>query len=174
MNTTCPLCERDLPAEAFSKGQKRCRECRNAIAREKYATDEEFQTKKRAARKEHYYENRESAISNAREWNKNNQQHVNEVTRRRRLMERYGVTPEWYDETLKAQGYRCAICPATTPGTRRKYFPVDHDHATGEARGLLCCNCNTGLGMFGDDLDNVLAAAAYLLPHQKTSQGANL
>lgn len=50
----------------------------------------------------------------------------------------------------------CAVCyekPATS---------VDHDHKTGQVRGLLCRNCNTGLGMFGDNPELMLAASAYI------------
>jgi hypothetical protein len=75
--------------------------------------------------------------------------------RRAVLLHRYGVTPEWYDETLEAQGGHCAICPATEHGgTGKINFAVDHDHACcpgprscGKCvRGLLCLRCNNSLG----------------------------
>ena len=53
-----------------------------------------------------------------------------------------GVTDEDYERLLTAQGGHCALC-LTKPKSRRLH--VDHDHATGRIRGLLCQSCNTGL-----------------------------
>ena len=66
---------------------------------------------------------------------------------------------------LKKQDGKCAICGARTPGSGKKMWSIDHDHATGEVRGLLCGTCNTGLGMFKDSADNLRAAANYLDQH---------
>jgi hypothetical protein len=70
---------------------------------------------------------------------------------RRRVFRKYGLTPERYDAMLTAQGGRCAICHTDTPGPRREYFYVDHDHWSGLVRGLLCHLCNVGLGSFRDE-----------------------
>jgi predicted nucleic acid-binding Zn ribbon protein len=73
----------------------------------------------------------------------------------------YGITTAQYDAMLAAQGGCCAICrSATTNG--RGGFQVDHDHATGAVRGILCNSCNQGLGRFRDDPALLLKAAAYL------------
>lgn len=68
----------------------------------------------------------------------------------RDLLNLYNVTPAWYEATLQAQGGLCAICkqPQTAKhhsGTIRKLF-IDHNHATGSARGLLCLKCNSSIG----------------------------
>jgi hypothetical protein len=68
------------------------------------------------------------------------------------LEKRYGITLEQYDEMVAAQGGRCAICnklPKGTSHTSRR-LAVDHDHATGTVRGLLCSPCNTTIGMIED------------------------
>lgn len=71
----------------------------------------------------------------------------------------YGLAPGQYDLLLAAQDGRCAICRIATGKARR--LSVDHDHATGEVRGLLCTNCNrTVLGHDGEILRRALAYLA--------------
>lgn len=85
---------------------------------------------------------------------------------RKSVLSSYGLTPEDYDEIFKAQNGVCAICsnpPGTGPSS--KYLHVDHSHKTGVVRALLCDFCNRGLGIFRDDPDILMAAAAYLLQH---------
>jgi len=76
----------------------------------------------------------------------------------RTLYVKYGVTPAHYDELLKQQGGLCAICKQ--PGKKR--LAVDHDHVSGQVRGLLCSGCNIGLGHFRDSTSQLRAAAEYL------------
>ena len=78
-------------------------------------------------------------------------------SRRARLGHDWGHNDELY--LTRLQGGRCAICGAEQ-GNRR--FHLDHDHATGRARGLLCHSCNLGLGAFRDNPEWLDAAAAYL------------
>lgn len=84
------------------------------------------------------------------------------IERRSKLKRQYGITPEEYDALLTSQGGGCAICGATKPGGRTKHFPVDHCHATGVVRGLLCTKCNRGLGLFNDDTGRIARAVKYL------------
>jgi hypothetical protein len=77
------------------------------------------------------------------------------------LRRRYGVTAAEFDALFGAQGGRCAICPAEV-GPSGSALAVDHCHSTGKVRGILCANCNNGLGRFGDDPERLRAAASYL------------
>lgn len=62
---------------------------------------------------------------------------------------RYGLTAAQYDALYEYQGGKCYLCKRATGKTRR--LSVDHDHATGEVRGLLCRPCNDILGHARDD-----------------------
>lgn len=74
---------------------------------------------------------------------------------------RYKVDPDWYDRTLEEQGGVCAICKKDRPNGWGKY-PVDHDHKTGDARGLLCGTCNSLIGFAGEDTAVLERAIEYL------------
>lgn len=78
------------------------------------------------------------------------------------LKKHYGITSKEYDTMLAKQGFRCAICGTDKAGGKHDVFHVDHCHATGEVRGLLCNGCNRGLGFFDDRPDVLKRAARYL------------
>jgi len=74
-----------------------------------------------------------------------------------RLRRAYGITLAQYNEMAERQGGACAICSRIeTP------LSVDHCHESGAVRGLLCKNCNKGLGMFGESVATVRVALAYM------------
>jgi hypothetical protein len=84
-----------------------------------------------------------------------------------RRARRYGLAPEAYARMLAAQGGTCAICRREETSVDRRTgkvraLSVDHDHATGRVRGLLCGDCNRALGLLADDPDRLAAAATYL------------
>ena len=83
------------------------------------------------------------------------------------LKRRYGISAEDADAMLAAQSGVCAICRAA-PARH-----VDHDHATGAVRALLCFNCNGGLGQFRDD-PSLLHLAAFYLEHHAQQQALDL
>jgi hypothetical protein len=72
---------------------------------------------------------------------------------------RLGYTLAELEAVYDASGGLCAICGATESDAKHS---LDHCHATGRLRGLLCRRCNTGVGMLGDDPARLRAAADYL------------
>ena len=68
-------------------------------------------------------------------------------TRNRQLQKKYGLSLDNYNELFIQQGGKCAIC-GKLQSEFNYPFHVDHDHLTGQVRGLLCAGCNTGLGQF--------------------------
>jgi hypothetical protein len=82
------------------------------------------------------------------------------------LYQRYGLSVTDYAALLQAQVGTCAICgkPSVKP------LHVDHNHTTGSVRGLLCFKCNSGLGMFSDNVQILLKAVAYLRKHAEVKE----
>ena len=78
----------------------------------------------------------------------------------------YGITAENRDALLVQQNHKCAICGIDEAVLKHK-LRVDHDHATGEVRELLCNSCNTGLGNYRDSIDLLSKAIQYLAKHGK-------
>lgn len=93
--------------------------------------------------------------------------------RDQRFQKRYGISLAEFDAMYEAQDGRCAVCAKQEKvrhrvrGSTIRKLSIDHDHDTGEARALLCGDCNRGLGMFCDDPDLLLKAAAYLKSHRR-------
>lgn len=81
--------------------------------------------------------------------------------RKSKLKRAFGLTLEQYDDMLKAQGCRCALCGSDFPGGRGR-FVVDHCHTTGRIRGLLCNLCNVGLGALRESPSLLSKAIEYL------------
>ena len=85
------------------------------------------------------------------------------------LMNYYGITLDEYNTILEAQNYKCKICGKTAEevasGKPIKRLAVDHCHETGEIRGILCANCNTGIGLLCHDPGILKNALRYLGVH---------
>lgn len=82
-------------------------------------------------------------------------------------LKKYGLTIEDAEIMLKNQGHKCLICGEEIllfgdMKNRDKVAHVDHNHETGEVRGLLCDKCNRGLGFFRDNEEYLINAASYL------------
>ena len=93
-------------------------------------------------------------------WNKLNverhREHCRGNHRRKQRLKIYGLTEASYQKMVRDQGGVCAICKEA------KKLVIDHDHATGFVRGLLCSTCNSALGHVYDSKDILREAIAYL------------
>lgn len=130
-------------------------------------------------RRKRYQTDPGKEVARVQRWRQQNPEKYNAYQRKRRqlpevkaaergghLKRKFGLTPEQYDEMLRRQKGRCWICghgPA-----EGQSLDVDHDHATGEVRALLCRNCNQGLGKFYENPELLTTAAAYLILGQGT------
>lgn len=85
---------------------------------------------------------------------------------RNRRFRKFGGDQTRYEDLLIEQNGRCAICDREQDG---KLLAFDHDHQTNKPRGLLCYNCNVGLGSFSDDPRRLQAAILYLETHSKSA-----
>ncbi len=108
-----------------------------------------------------------------------------EKVRSENLWSFYRIRPAEYDAHRQAQDYRCAICgtPESEVKVRSKGRPrldgtpnaepfrlvVDHCHDSRKVRGLLCTDCNIGLGLFKDSPERLMAAARYLLGREPST-----
>lgn len=77
------------------------------------------------------------------------------------VQKQYGLTPGQYDDMFTRQGGICVICRDDERSAAGRLV-VDHDHSTGAVRGLLCRQCNAGIGMLQDRAETLAAAVAYL------------
>ena len=94
------------------------------------------------------------------EWHKTH--HV--YRRSAQLKHNYGISLDDYEKMLASQNGSCAICEKTV-AANGKFLSVDHDHATGKVRALLCDQCNCGLGNFNENPLLFLRALKYLGEH---------
>ena len=91
-------------------------------------------------------------------WNQNNKAWRGKSHHKQYYVKKYGVTIEEYKQMEKDQNYCCKICG----GKNYKRLGIDHDHITGQVRGLLCDSCNPALGGFKDNIESLQKAIDYL------------
>lgn len=118
------------------------KEAKNKARRLKYATDEEYRNKHKQSVKDY--------------------QHTHKNIRLSQRMKKYGISAEDYYKLLEKQEQKCAICGAEIGDSNGNRLYVDHDHKTGKVRGLLCANCNFGIGSLKDDVEILKKAILYL------------
>lgn len=162
MTKRCRICKQEkLDSEFYPNSHTKdglraeCKECK----RLEYQQNKEQRSKKA---KENYWKNPQIARERANKYRKAFPNKVKST----KLMQEFGLSYEEYVSKLEAQNYSCAICDKHESNFTFK-LAVDHDHESGKIRGLLCSNCNNGLGRFHDDLNKLQNAIEYLKKHQK-------
>ena len=111
--------------------------------------------------------NRDTVLERKKQYYAQNREAIRERMRNRRKSQRwshmkslYGVDDIGYGRLMELQNGRCKICNLPPRGKRPLF--VDHDHATGEIRGLLCHHCNAAIGLMQEDPSRFLSAIEYL------------
>jgi hypothetical protein len=106
-------------------------------------------------------------MQKSKEWAKANPKRIKDIQarsygrqRKAHLMDKYGISDRDYSLLMESQRGVCKICSKICASGRA--LSVDHDHATGRVRGLLCGKCNAGLGLFMDSKTNLELAIKYL------------
>ena len=107
-------------------------------------------------------------------WAKEHPERIAEIVRKHN----YGISPEEYKLKFEEQSGVCAVCgkPETHVDRRSnkvRELSVDHNQMTKQIRGLLCGNCNRGLGMFFEDGSLLLKAIEYLRKYNKEVNNGN-
>ncbi len=144
--------------------QSRCKSCDKKWHAERYVREKE---KIRSQSKKWREENKERCANKSLDWKKNNPDKVKKYQRIANLRKSFGIEVHQYEEMLSKQGGVCAICGLKETFIHKKTnqaasLAVDHCHTTGVVRGLLCKSCNTALGHFKDNTDNLVSAIKYL------------
>lgn len=120
------------------------------------------------SKKAWYAANRDIIAAKQREYKTANIDMARDRLRGYQLRYKYGLSAEQFQEMFSRHDGRCAICRrrAEEVGSGKNALCVDHCHRSGSVRGLLCTNCNRGIGYLGDDQDRLAAAIAYLLSYE--------
>lgn len=124
------------------QGTQEYKDHKNELRRLRYATDKEFREKFKKHANE-YYKNNPSVKLSAR-------------------IKKFGITLDEYYAMSEKQNGKCAICGAEVGDAMGNRLYIDHNHKTGKVRGLLCSDCNFGIGKFKDNVALMKNAIKYL------------
>lgn len=157
----CTRCKNTKETNNFSKCIKskdgfysHCRACKSEIARNYRKNNPEkskeydrrrgakYREKSKERRKVYYQENKDKF-------------------RDRRFLKKFGITLDEYNKIFEEQNGCCVICEKHQIEFERA-LAVDHNHKTGEVRGLLCTYCNMGIGQLNENIEVLERAIKYL------------
>ena len=160
---TCSRCKKTKLRICFSKDpcQKSglhpyCKEC-VSIYGMKFRNTPMNKEQRSIKFKEYYYANRDECLRKHREYYRKN---IHKLRLKGRC-KKIGITVDTYNDMFEEHDGYCDICGISESDLKKPLF-IDHDHDTGDVRGLLCPNCNSLLGHARDNLDILISAYSYL------------
>lgn len=133
-----------------------------------------WEERKKQGYKSQYYKNNKDAVKlQQQEYYKKNKSEINDKNRLRyaknkeaaaayHRQTKYNVTTEQFNAMLSEQQNKCCICHKSFQDLSQKARHIDHNHKTGQVRGILCTNCNTLLGHAKDSINILNSAINYL------------
>ena len=176
-NKTCARCLNEIPVSLFYKSKTHkdgymswCKSCVLAYGKKYFLEHKKEASEKRKIyntknhdrimekQKEYAKNHKQDRVASSTKYKKNHPEYVANWKHRMRL-KKYSITQEEFDLLVKVQNNKCAICGDTAP------LCVDHDHVTGNVRGLLCRACNYSIGAMKDSPERLRSAASYLENH---------
>lgn len=137
----CTVCKTAKPFEDFYDGLK--------SKKQRYSTNKKYL----------HSRCKECDHARVRIYHKDNKQRLRKQMLIRHRFREYGLTEEQYNNMVLSQNNLCAIC--NNP-SKNKALAIDHNHKTGEVRGLLCQNCNLAIGLFKENIIIFNKAIEYL------------
>ncbi|MGH2494917.1 MAG: endonuclease VII domain-containing protein [Ktedonobacteraceae bacterium] len=170
----CRDCRREHQIKKHAKtilqrGTKQCMSCRKVKAFSEY-----FENHSTRDNIDIYCKQCRTVSTQAKKQEKDKSRVQNDLRmsqrRVRKLRSLYGITEKEYISLYNQQQGLCAICGRPERKSLGKTLCVDHNHFTGKVRGLLCSNCNSGLGHFEENLDYLNRAIEYLGRYDKKEE----
>lgn len=170
----CATCKVEKSSDCFHKAKKekdglqyRCIDCGKKYHAARYVSQKEKISGQIAA---YRASNKDKLNEAGKVWRSKNKDKVKEYQRTTNLKKNFGLSIADYEKMAAAQNNTCAIC--LTPETfvhkakgQVARLAVDHCHATGKIRKLLCAKCNKALGLFEDNPELMEHAANYIRSH---------
>jgi hypothetical protein len=180
LRKTCVSCGESKPADAFyrfeyetKQGKKsyrfdsNCKECKTVKKRAWVEANRDVHRERNEARKQR---DKELATDDSERRERGAYRHE----RFKYTLKKYGITEEDFNRMVEEQAGRCAICQKIPDGktfTQRLF--IDHCHANGNVRELLCWHCNVTLGHINENISTLQSMIAYIEKHGLTTQSRN-
>ena len=120
---------------------------------------------KKEYNKEYHIQNKDKRNEYSKKYDLKNKD-IRKDRDRKRNLKKYNLTEDQYNKMLSDQNYSCKICDTHEIKLTRK-LAVDHCHATGKIRGLLCNACNTSLGKLKEDTKIMQKLIEYVKEHNE-------